>query len=158
MALVNGSRDCAELAARLKAEGDVLLRRQLLAGLRAGAKPLVPKVQAAAREKLPRRGGLADQVAGQPVSVTTRFSARSFNIRLSEKRLTSSGKRTGAKGADNGTIRHPVFGHWLAGQPDQQIPRAAGWWSDTLRRASPEVTDDLYRAAELVAQRVQGRG
>jgi hypothetical protein len=79
---LNGSAELAAVAARLKLAGDAALRLQLLRGLRNGAKPLIPRVQDAARAQLPRAGGLNEQVASQRVSVQIRTGARTAGVRL----------------------------------------------------------------------------
>ncbi|GAC1374668.1 MAG: hypothetical protein NVSMB4_02370 [Acidimicrobiales bacterium] len=146
--VVSGSKQLAELAARLKIAGDRDLRLQLLRGMRAAAEPLVPKVKAAALAQLPKRGGLNAHVAGQKVSVSVRTSARTAGVRL-----TTSAPDT--QQADDGYVRHPVFGnraHWVV----QQIPGAAGWWSATLEREAPATAPHLLEAMEVVAIQVQG--
>lgn len=135
----NGSRQLAELAVKLKAAADGGLRLQLLRGLRNGAKPLIPAVQAAARAQLPKGGGLNEQVAGQRVSVRNSLSSRTAGVRL-----TTTAPDT--KWTDQGYVRHPTFGRrgpndWK----DQSIPAATGWWSKTLEREAPRVTVELLK-------------
>jgi hypothetical protein len=147
----NGSRELAALAARLKAAGARDLRLQLLRGLKEGAKPLIPAVQAAARDQLPKSGGLNEQVASQKVSVSVRTGARTAGVRL-----TTTAPDTAQ--TDAGFVRHPVFGRRGKGQwRTQQIPAAVGWWSKTLANSAGEVTPELVKVMEEVAVKITGR-
>lgn len=116
------------------------------AGLRGAAKPLVPAVQDAARRQLPKSGGLNEQVAGQRVSVRTRMTARTADVRL----VTTA---PDTAQTDAGFVRHPIFGRrtrWV----HQSIPEAAGWWSNTLRDSGPAVTAALVRVMDDVAAKI----
>lgn len=145
----NGSRDLALLAARLKVTGNRTLRLQMTRGLRAAAKPLIEDVKTAAREKLPRSGGLNEQVAGQKVSVSVRTGARTAGVRL----LTSA---PDTAQTDAGFVRHPTFGRRGKGQwRRQEIPAAKGWWSDTLANDAPKVTAEMLAVMEAVAIEIQ---
>lgn len=145
----NGSVELAALAARLKAVGAADLRLELLRGLKVGAAPLVDDVKQAALEKLPRRGGLNRQVAGQKISVSVRTSVATAGVRL-----TTTAPDTAQ--TDQGYVRHPVFGNrgrWV----HQDIPEAAGWWSQTLAQGAPVVTPALLAVMEKIAAEVQLR-
>lgn len=146
----NGSAQLRAIAVQLKVAGDRGLRLELMRGLRAGAAPLIPLVADAARRQLPKRGGLNEQVAAQKVKVSVRTGAATAGVRL-----TTTAPDT--KQTDSGYVRHPVFGHkdrpWVV----QQIPRAAGWWSDTLASAAPVVTPALIAQMRVVEARIQGR-
>jgi hypothetical protein len=147
----NASAELAGIAARLKATGNRGLRLELLRGLKAGAKPLIPDVRAAALEKLPRAGGLNEQVAGQKISVSVRTGARTASVRL-----TTTAPDTAQ--TDQGFVRHPTWGRRGKGDWRQQpIPHAAGWWSDTLARDAPKVTAALMRVLNETAAAINGR-
>jgi hypothetical protein len=94
---LNGSAELAAVAARLKLAGDAALRLQLLRGLRNGAKPLIPRVQDAARAQLPRAGGLNEQVASQRVSVQIRTGARTAGVRLVTRAPDTAADRSGVR-------------------------------------------------------------
>lgn len=139
------------IALRLKAEGVKGQRVELLRGLRTAAKPLIVDVQAAAREKLPHGGGLNEQVAGQKVTVSVRTGAKTAGVRLVTRAPDTAM-------TDAGFVRHPTFGRRGKGQwRTQQIPKAAGWWSQTLAHAGPKVTPYLVAHMRLIASRIQGR-
>ncbi len=146
----SGSAQLRELAVRLKAAGDGALRVELLRGLRTAAQPLVTEVQAAAMEKLPKRGGLNVQVASQKVTVSVRTGARTAGVRLVTRAPDTAW-------TDAGYVRHPVFksGKWVT----QQIPNAAGWWSQTLNsKAGPEVGREMAVVMAEVAAKIRGAG
>jgi hypothetical protein len=146
----NGSAELAALAARLKATGSGGLRLQLLRGLKSGAAPLIPLVQQAARDQLPKSGGLNEQVASQKVSVSVRTGARTAGVRL-----TTTAPDTAQ--TDAGFVRHPTFGRRGKGSwRTQQIPAAVGWWSKTLAASAPKVAPEMNRVLAEVAAQLQG--
>jgi len=142
-----GSAQLAALAVRLKVAGDKTLRRELLRGLKSGADPLVKAVAEAARNQLPKHGGLNEQVAGQKVKVQVRTGARTAGVRMTTDAPDTSQ-------TDTGFVRHPVYGNrqkWVT----QQIPAAKGWWSRTLANGAPDVQPELTAAMERVAAQIQ---
>lgn len=137
------------IAAELKAQGERGLKRRMNSTLRAAAVPLVDAVREAAREKLPKKGGLNEQQAEQAIRVMVLSGARTAGVRI----------RTSTRGSmqtDKGFVRHPVFGEWKPNMPSQQIPQATGWWSYTLYRKSPEVTPLILAEMNRVARQIQG--
>lgn len=136
------------VSVRLKAAGDRGNRLALLRGLKSGAAPLVPLVGDAARAQLPKRGGLNERVAGEKVKVSVRLGARTAGVRL-----TTTAPDT--KLTNSGFVEHPVFGRWITGLPLQAIPKAAGWWTTTLQRHSPEVTPDLLAELKRIEKLIQ---
>lgn len=143
----NGSAELHALAVRLKVAGAGGLRLELLRGLKTAAGPLVPVVKDAARNQLPKTGGLNEQVAGQRITVAVRTGARTAGVRL-----TTTAPDT--RQTDDGFVRHPVFGNravWVR----QDIPAAAGWWSRTLKRESGiRVTVALLAVMRDVGSRI----
>jgi hypothetical protein len=128
------------LQRNLKAVDRRDLRRELNRGLRDGAKPLIGDARDAARSELPSTGGLADRVAGKPMSIS----------------ITQAGVQVRIKGVDavstnRGRLRHPVYGNrevWVT----QSIK--PGWFTDRMRREAPKVRPDLVRAMERVAEKI----
>jgi hypothetical protein len=144
------SAQLREVALKLKAAGVGGLRVELLRGLRAGAKPLIPAVAEAARRQLPRAGGLNEQVAGQKVTVSVRTGATTAGVRL-----TTTAPDT--KQTDSGYVRKPVFGHrdrWVT----QQIPGAVGWWSATLANGADAVSAELIKVIAEMTETIQNLG
>lgn len=142
---VRGADDFLRLSKALKAAGRTELRKDLHKGLRKAAKPLIPKARAEARSRLPQRGGLAAQIAKEPARVQVR-TGKDPGIRI-----LIGKKRGGARAANQGRIRHPVFGNpevWV----DQQVK--PGWFDDTMKGAAPAIRRDLLRAMEDTAGQV----
>lgn len=150
MSRVSASEASARLtriSAALKAAGDRENLNALRRGLRAGAAPLIPAVQEAARRQLPKAGGLNELVASRRVSVNSRLAGRSAAVLL---RSTKSGSN---EQTNSGYVRHPVFGRrgsWV----QENIPNAAGWWTETLTRESPKVREALEAAIDAQAARL----
>jgi hypothetical protein len=142
---VRGTGDFIRLSKALKAAGRTELRKELHKGMRKAARPLIPKARAEARARLPQSGGLADQVAREPARVQVR-TGRDPGVRVVIGR-----KRGGARQANRGVIRHPVFGNrdvWV----DQRV--RPGWFDDPMRGEAPAIRRDVLRAMDDVADQV----
>lgn len=151
-------RQLAEIGAALKAASDGgVLRRELLAGIRKGAKPLVEEVRQAAREKLPKAGGLNERVADSPIAVRTRLSGRTAGVRIVNTRKGTDQGGSGVRfGTDTGRLRHPVFGRqgaWVT----QQIANP-GWFTATLNAHAKDVTPEVLAAMKIAAEKIMLRG
>ncbi len=143
---VTGAEDFLKLSKALKAAGRTELRKELNKELRSAVRPLIPMTRAAARAKLPRRGGLAERVARAPQRVQVRTGATTAGVRIVVGKNGS-----GARAANQGRIRHRVFNtdRWV----EQDVP--PGWFDDTLKREAPGVAKPaVEQALENVAQRV----
>jgi hypothetical protein len=106
----------------LKNAGERGLRNELNKRLRETAKPLIQQTREAARRELPKRGGLAEQVASTPQRIKV-ATGRDPGVFI----LVS--KRAGVRATNRGLLRHPVYGNrevWV----DQKV--AAGWFDATL--------------------------
>lgn len=144
---VTGADEFFAVSKALKAAGQGDLRKALNKGMRDGAKPLLPKAKAAAARQVPSRGGLAAQVAREPMRVQVRTGAATAGVRV------VVGRRKGAARSTNaGTIRHPVFGR--ARYVTQQVPGARGWFDDTLAREAPSVRPDLERVVQEMVEKI----
>lgn len=139
------------IATRLRAEGQRGLQRQMYGVLRGATAPLVDSVREAARERLPRSGGLNEQQADQAIRVSVTSGVRTAGVRI-RTRTTASVQ------TNSGYVRHPVFGRRENPQDwqTQEIPGAAGWWTDTLRAGSAAITPLLVAELNRVARRIQG--
>jgi hypothetical protein len=127
------------------------LRSQLLAGIRAGAKPAIQATRDAAREKLPKKGGLNEYVATTQIISNTRVTGPRVGVRIGVKRGQHK-----AYGANKGKIRHPVFGkdRWV----EQDLPtNAVGWFDDTLKREAPKAVVPITAAMQRVADEATRR-
>lgn len=164
---MNASAQLHAIAAALRARGEKGMKREMTAALCAGAQPLVSAVRTSARARLPRSGGLAERVASERITVSVRTaSARTAGVALRTR--THDSQATNA-----GYVRHPVFAQRaegpvapgrtrVRGSKDvwvlQEIPQAAGWWTDPLRAGSPAVTPLLLGVMEKVSAEIQAAG
>lgn len=140
---VRGAEGFLKLSRSLKLAGELDLRRELNKALRRAAKPLIVDTRAAARSRLPKRGGLAEVVARAPQRVQIRTGATTAGVRI-----VASGP---VKGADSGRVRHPVFGH-RDRFVEQSVP--GGWFHETLTDNAPTIRAELEIAMETIAQTV----
>lgn len=142
---VEGADQFLALSKALKHAGRTELRKELNKAMRDGAKPLIPKARAEALRRLPQRGGLAKQVSKEPARVQTR-TGRDPGVRVVVGR-----KRGGARQANRGVVRHPVFGNrevWV----DQKVP--PGWFDEPMAASAPEIRKALEQGIEEMAQKV----
>lgn len=143
---VSGANELAALTRRLKEAGEGGLKRDMLRGIRQGAKPLIEAARQSALDNLPQRGGLAQQVAETHFAVRTRTSGGNPGVRIvgpSTRHL---------KDMDRGKLRHPVFGH-----DDRWVTQAIkpGWWTDALNAHAPEVRVALIAVLDETARRIE---
>jgi hypothetical protein len=144
---VRGADDFLRLSKALKQAGRTEMRKELHKGLKDGATPLLPRAKAAARAKLPQRGGLAAVVAREPMRVQVRTGS------TPGVRVVVGRRKGGAQAANRGVIRHPVFGR-PGSFVSQPVPQARDWFDGTMRRHAPDVRPDLERAMERVIDRI----
>ena len=137
MAEISGE-EFRRLARALKTAGEIDLRKHLTRQMQAAAKPLIPQARAAARRDLPRRGGLAERVAGAPMRVTARTGQRDPGVRV----IVGKRRGSGARAANAGTVRHPVFGtdRWVS----QEV--TPGWFTQTMEDGAPTVRPGVEQA------------
>ena len=142
---VRGADQFLALSKALKHAGRTELRKELNKAMRVGAKPLIPKARAEAMRRLPQRGGLAKQVAKEPARVQTR-TGKDPGVRV-----VVGKKRGGARMANRGVVRHPVFGNrgkWV----EQKVQ--PGWFDDPMEASAPEIRRALQQGIEDVAAKV----
>lgn len=128
------------------------LRSQLLAGIRTGAKPAVEATRQAARDHLPKHGGLNTYVADTQIVVSNRLTGKRVGVRVGVKK----GARH-AYGANKGVIKHPTFGHRDRWDTQNLGSAAAGWFDRTMREQSPKVLVAVRAAMEAVAEEATRR-
>lgn len=145
---VTGAAELRRVSGALKRAGQTEVRKAGFKGLRDGAKPLIPAARAAARSKLPQRGGLAADVA-----------RAAFRVRVSTGReagvsIVSGKRRAGAARTlnDSGFVRHPVFGGEKFVR--QEVPDARGWFDDEMKRKAPGVRPELERTLSEMAEQI----
>jgi hypothetical protein len=145
-----GAEEFLRLSKALKAAGHTGFRKELTAGLRLGAKPLIPLNREAARKTLPKRGGLNERVAKTPQRIQIRTGAVTAGVRI-----VVPNKKSGAKTTDEGFVRHPVFGNRKTWKQTKTQP---GWFSDTNERNAPLVIPSLEAAMQRVRLKVLADG
>jgi hypothetical protein len=132
---INGADQLARLAKALKEAGAKDLQRELSKAINTSLKPVKQNLQQSARSNLPRRGGLAAEVAG------SRFSTRRNKNGL---KLVAKG-RYSLYHLDQGIVRH--------GKGRQQRIRP-GWWSDVTDDAAPTVRREVISAMDEIAKKI----
>ncbi len=150
MAGRNGADDFLALSKALKAAGETGLRKELSKAVQDAARPLLPKVKQAARENLPRGGGLNERVAKKPLRVQTRTGAKTAGVRIVGSKIDPR--------INQGRVYHPVFGRPGSGVV-QQIPEATGYFDKTLEGNGPAVRDAVTQVlADFCDRIVRERG
>lgn len=146
---VTGADELVRAAAALKAAGSRELRKDMLAGIRKAAKPVIEGVKRRGDEELP--ADLAAQYRAAKIVSRTRTTGRSAGVRI-------QGPKKG-KGADmgraneSGDVRHPVYGNraaWAstnvqAGFADRGAESAVGPASAGMRAALQNTVSRIAR-------------
>ncbi len=142
---IQGAQDLEILARRLKEVGRNDLRKELLRGIREANKPLVAEIREHIRSSLPRRGGLADEIARSTISTRTRLMGKSAGVTLQARRGKSRLDRL-----NRGVLRHPTYGHrpWV----NQQIE--SGWFDEPIRNNIDMVRQNVIDAMQQVATKL----
>jgi len=145
------SDDIDNLVHAIKTHADAkALRRELSKGLNSATKHIRGQLTEVIPAALPRRGGLADQLAkatrsstraksGKYAGISMRFNARGHDIR------TLTGKR----------LRHPVFGNrseWV----NQTAGVEPAVFMAEFEAQKPEIQREIARVMEDVARKVCG--
>ncbi len=133
--VITGAEQLQRLTRRIRDSGDKNLRRELAKALNRATKKPKADARANARQRLPRRGGLAELVAKSKLSTRNRTQGRGNPV-LQIVAVNQDNIRN----INAGTVRHPVFGHhdrWV------NQPVTKGWFSDAMKGAAPEVRKEL---------------
>lgn len=149
---VKGTNDFLALSKALKEAGRTELRKELHKAMRDTAKPLIPEVRDAAREKLPHGGGLNRRIAKKSYRSQVRTGARTAGVRIVGSKVDPR--------INEGRVWHPVFGR--EGKPAnggrnsvvQDVPEAKGYFSETLEKSGPEVRDALLQTLTDFTDRI----
>jgi hypothetical protein len=140
---VRGGDNLKRIGRELKAAGDGKLRRDMLAGIRAEVKPAIPVIRESAAATLPKRGGLADRVAGQKFSVRTSLAAGKVSV-------VGKGMKE-LKVIDKGTLFHPVFGDRSRWSHQSVTP---GFFTKPLENLAPGIRSAVLKVISVVAQQI----
>lgn len=149
-----GAEDFYKLSKALKAAGRTDLRKYLHMRMLAPANAVIPKVKAAARSQLPAEGGLNALVAGRRIRARVRTGEATAGVSIVSPRQGSSSAST-----NRGYVRHPVpkdHDVWVR----QELPRAAGWFDDTIEADAPAIRRGVERGIsdtlDHIARQVEG--
>jgi hypothetical protein len=121
----------------------------LLAGIRAGSKPAVDAARQAARDQLPKRGGLNNFVADTQIVSRTRLTGPRVGVRIGVNKGEPGTSAHRAYGANRGEVNHPVFGH-LDRRVVQELA-SKGWFDNTMKDQQPVIAAAVRTAMEAVA-------
>lgn len=141
---IKGTNDFLSLSKALKAAGKQDLRKELHKHMRDAAKPLIPKVREAARNSLPKKGGLNERIARKGYRPQVRTGEKTAGVRIVGAKVDPR--------INDGRVFHPVFGR----KPGvvQQVPEARGYFDKTLSDEGPAVRDDLLRTLNNFTERI----
>lgn len=144
MARGKGADDFLALSKALKAAGKTELRKELHKQMRDVAKPLIPKVRDAARNSLPKKGGLNERIARKGYRPQVRTGEKTAGVRIVGAKVDPR--------INDGRVYHPVFGR----KPGvvQQVPEARGYFDKTLTDEGSNVRDELLRALDNFTDRI----
>lgn len=132
---MTGADQLGRLAADLKRAGNNDLRKEMLRGIRTVTKPAIAAARISAEANVPRRGGLAQEVATSRMTARTTTSLRSAGVRIT--------RPVGAGLDRTGKLRHKVYGNpevWVEQQTD-----AEGWFTRPMLALAPTVQIAMLR-------------
>lgn len=143
---IEGADQLARLAKALKEAGRKDLQKELSKSINRAVRPLKEDIRQSAGT-LPRRGGLADEVAASKITTRRQNSKKATGIRLVAK------SRYSLWHINQGQIRHRVKGK----SPDQwPVQRTApGFWSKPTEEAAPEVRREILQAMDAIAHKIE---
>lgn len=148
------AQQLAVLGKRLKQAGEGGLRKELLAGIRASAKPTIAKIRESALTELPGSGGLAALVAASKFGARTRLTGSSARVTI-----TGVGRNVrNLRLMNSGRVRHPVFARgddrhgwtWV----NQRV--TAGWFDRPIEQNAPQIRAAIDTKMREVARKIEG--
>jgi hypothetical protein len=128
MIRVEGGTQLREVSLRLRAAGEVGLKREMYAAIRVATQPAKDAVRASALATMPKSGGANQVIAGKKIISSTLIGPRTAGVRLKMRHQSL---------LNSGQLRHPVFG-------DREVwrntPVPPGFWTRPLVAMRPRVT------------------
>lgn len=143
---VRGADDFLRLSKALKEAGQAGLRKELHRAVTTAAKPLIPKVRAAALANLPKHGKLNERIARKPYRAQTRTGVQTAGVRI-------VGTKVDPRINSQGRIAHPVFGR-PGSTVVQMFPEAKGYFDETLAGSAPQVRADVLEVLRTFPDRI----
>lgn len=154
--LAGDTAEMRRLADKLRRAGqDNAISDAILAAIRQEIQPLRDSARQRARETLPRRGGLADRVAQQPMPVSYSPSrSRGVRVRIDVRPAHGRAGVEDPAAVDRGRVRHPTFGRTGPGEwHTQQVQ--AGWFTVPMTQGAPKIRAALVAALNREIDKLQ---
>lgn len=142
---IDGAKQLAELTRKFRSIEDKTVRRELSKSLTRATKRSKDAIRASAREKLPKRGGLAASIAASRISVRNKTASR-----IAVLQLVTSNKHN-IRAIDRGIVRHPVYGNrkkWAT----QKVP--ALFWTAPMRLNTANARRELAGALDELQRKL----
>jgi hypothetical protein len=137
---VQGAEQLARLSSTLKGlAGANGIQKDFNKALTKAVQPLRQTVKQSARTTLPRRGGLAADIARSRISRRTSDSRKGAGLRVFVKGPYD------LDAIDKGIVHHPKG-------PDQRI--APGWWTRPTEATGPDVRKAVETAMDDAAKKI----
>lgn len=147
---LEGTDQLQRLADALKEEGDGGLQRRVSRRLRDVTNPLGEEIPVEGAQRMPRRNGLSDRVAGSKFKTTVSFRGSVASVKIRSTGLDF-------KSLDAGKLRHPVFARgdqtrdqwrWVT----QRVPLYQ--FTDAFKRKAPvirvAVSDAVQESLDVI--------
>lgn len=143
MTHVDGLEQLTRLSAALRTEANRGLRLELNKALRDTTADF-PEAFRTAAMRLPKRGGLASDVAASRIRVVRRSSGSAAGITITATNAYLIGRM------NRGRLRHRVWGGdvWV----NQAVP--PGLWDDPIREKTPKIKRGVEDALNNVGRRI----
>lgn len=132
-----------EVSLRLRAAGNIELKKQMGSKIRLATLPARQAVRAEEQKVLPKKGGLNNFVAKSPLGTSIMVGAKTAGVKITQR-----GRGHNISAMNKGHLRHPLFGdmnNWYS----QSIP--TGWWDRPLLAMAPVVRESLLVAMRETA-------
>lgn len=147
---IRGGAEARRIAAAFDKAAVRDLSQALQRGLEDGVAPLADAAHRAALEQLPRRGGLNVVVAA------ARIVAHVRGGRNPSAHIVADGIDQINLIDQAGVVDHPTYGH--RPRVRQSIPRARGWFTDTMQNGAPGIRRALDRQLNQLARKIESAG
>ena len=144
---VDGAERLAKVAGAIARNTPNTLRKELLRGMRAAAKPAVKHVKEAAVRDLPHAGGMGQFAKKSTIGVRTRTSGEGAGVRIIAVK-----KGHDVAAIDRGRLRHPTFGNKKSWHTQSVKP---GFFSDTITNERDEMQIEMLRSMDDFLQEIQ---
>ena len=150
MPVNSGAQELADLARRLKDAGEGGLRRELYAGIRTAAEPVLGEIRAGLPAHMPHRYA---GVLGTDLRLTASVRAgKTASVRL--RGVTGRDRQIGR--LDRGVLTHPLFGnrkHWFSQGPAGG-GMAPGFFTGPIEHAAPQLRYAVLSAMRRTAEKI----